>query len=332
MNRLQIERVAPADADAVLSLLAGAMGRSDDPRFADLLRWKHERNPFGSSPAWVARAEGEVVGYRAFMRWEFTDGARTYRAARAVDTATHPAHQGKGIFRRLTLHGLDELRADGVDFVFNTPNDQSRPGYLKMGWVHVGLLRPTMRPRSPATVPAVLRGRVPAGHWGLPCDAGLQADTAFSDDEAVTALLDAVDAPGASKPAATASRLRTRRSAAFLRWRYDSDLLGYRVLTAGRSLADGVACFRLRRRGPAVEATIGDLLVPGGRSADRRRLVGRVLRETGADYALALGGSVREGLVPVPGQGPTLVWRDVCLDRSPPLAQWGLTMGDIELF
>ncbi len=37
---------------------------------------------------------------------------------------------------------------DGVDVVFNTPNDQSRPGYLKMGWSEVGRVPVAVRLRS----------------------------------------------------------------------------------------------------------------------------------------------------------------------------------------
>jgi hypothetical protein len=100
----------------------------------------------------------------------------------------------------------------------------------------------------------------------------------------------------------------------------------------GTDLASGAACFRLRQRGPAVEATIGDLLVPGGRAADRRRLIGAVLRATGAHYALVLGGRPADGITPLPGQGPTLVWRELCETTRPPLDRWSLGMGDIELF
>ena len=71
----------------------------------------------------MAVHDGEVVGFRTFLRWQFEhpDG-RIRRAVRAVDTAPRPAFQGKGIFRRLTMTAVDELTADGVDFVFNTPN------------------------------------------------------------------------------------------------------------------------------------------------------------------------------------------------------------------
>jgi GNAT superfamily N-acetyltransferase len=320
-----VRPAVPGDEPAVLALLAAAMDRDADERFARLFRWKHHDSAFGPSPAWVAEVDGEVAGYRALLRWEFDSAAGPQRAVRAVDTATHPDHQGKGIFRTLTLHALAEMAADGVAFVFNTPNDNSRPGYLKMGWEPVGTLRPMMRPAGPLRIPAIVRGRVPASHWGEPTEAGTTAAEAFADDAATAELLDAAVDDGDG-------RLRTRRSPAYLRWRYDADLLGYRVLPLGHDLREGAACFRLRRRGTAVEATIGDLLVPGGSPTAERRLVRAVLRSTGADYALVLDRSWRSGLLPVPGQGPTLVWRQLHGGHAPPLERWALTMGDIELF
>ena len=319
---LAIEPAGDHHVGAIAELLSASMHQPDDDRTRGLFMWKHSANPFGESPAWVAEIDGEVVGYRAFMRWEFTDGATTYRAVRAVDTATHPDHQGKGIFRLLTLHGLEEVRADGVDFVFNTPNDQSRPGYLKMGWELVGRLPPRVRPRGLRSLPRIVRGRTPAGHWGEPTDVGRRADEVFEHDAGTEALVVSARVPG----------LQTRRSGAYMRWRYDADLLGYRVLTLGSDLAEGAACFRLRRRGDALEATIGDLLVPGQDPATRRRLIRSVLAATRADYALVLDGSIQDRTVPLPGQGPTLVWRSVNATQRPLLEDWHLTMGDIELF
>lgn len=300
------------------------MERVDDPRFALLHDWKHRRNAFGKSMEWVAVVEGRVVGYRAFLRWEFTDGDRLFRAVRAVDTATDPAQQGKGIFQQLTLQGLEAARADGVDFVFNTPNDKSRPGYLKMGWQLVGALTPRLRPRSVATIPSVLRGRRPAGHWAERSDVGMRSEQAFADEGLTDQLL--------ASSSASRGHLTTRRSAEFLRWRYDTDLLGYRVATLGRDISDGAACFRLRRRGSALEATICDLLVPDDDPRVRRRLIRTVLGSTRADYALLLGGARSDATIPVARQGPTLTWRSVCEPKCPPLDRWSLTMGDIELF
>lgn len=72
-------------------------------------------------------------------------GQKVFSAFRAVDTATHPAHQGKGIFKRLTLKALEIGHQRGDHFVFNTPNSKSKPGYLKMGWKEVGQLKVQIR-------------------------------------------------------------------------------------------------------------------------------------------------------------------------------------------
>lgn len=326
MTGVEIRPALPADTPAVLELLSRSLGWLRDEDYAAFFAWKHEQNPFGPSLAWVAVEGGGVVGFRAFLRWEFERGGAVVHAARAVDTATHPDHRGKGVFSRLTLHSLDELRAVGVSFVFNTPNDQSRPGYVKMGWRVLGRLPTLARPRSPVALGRMAGARTPAALWSTPTSAALPAGAALADVAGVDALLRSQPVPVA---------LRTRRSAAYLAWRYGAlGSLQYRAHLAGREVADGVALFRLRRRGGALEATIGELLVPGG---DRRRvgeLARGVLRVSGADYALSsdpvLG--LRSGFIHLPRQGPVVTWRGLGGDRDaapPPLA---LGLGDVELF
>ena len=48
----------------------GVPGLVVDDRYEAFFDWKHEQNPFGRSPAWVAVDGGEVVGFRTFLRWE----------------------------------------------------------------------------------------------------------------------------------------------------------------------------------------------------------------------------------------------------------------------
>src|SRR6476661_3097935 len=130
-NGIEIRRAVADDRPAILELLAAALGWVPDAQHASFFEWKHDTNSFGVSPAWVATDStnnGDLAGVRIFLRWEFVDrDQQTRKAVRAVDTATHPKQQGKGIFRRLTMQALDELLAEGTDFVFNTPNSQSRP-------------------------------------------------------------------------------------------------------------------------------------------------------------------------------------------------------------
>src|SRR4051794_8339181 len=103
-------RLASADdLPAILELCRRALGWTDvSTRF---LEWKHLESPFGQSLMVVAVDGQRVVGFRAFLRWEFVDAhGQVVRAARAVDTATDPDHRRQGLFRSLTLDGLEALR------------------------------------------------------------------------------------------------------------------------------------------------------------------------------------------------------------------------------
>jgi len=318
---------APGDEPAVLDLLAASMGWVPDGTTARFFAWKHRESPFGPSPAWVASEGDRIVAFRAFLRWRFLagPGGGELRAVRAVDTATHPDHQGRGLFTRLTRHALDAVTADGTAFVFNTPNDRSRPGYLKLGWRPAGRPAVLARLRSPAVLGRLARARTPAGKWSEPCDAGVPAAEAAADP-ALPALLAAAD-PG--------DGVRTARSPAYLAWRYGFAPLGYRALAAPGGPEEGLVVFRLRRRGPALEAAVCEELVPGADARATGRLLRAVLAATGADYAVRLGGPgrPRAGCVPVPGQGPTMVRRAAAVadDALPPPAAWRLGLGDLEL-
>ena len=57
------------------------------------------------------------------------------------------------------------------------------------------------------------------------------------------------------------------------------------------------------------------------------------MRAADADHAIRLGaGSLRTGFGPLPGGGPAFTWRALNESGTPPLSNWSLTMGDIELF
>ncbi len=343
---LEIRAATPADLPAVLDLLRVSMARGDDERFERLFRWKHHENAFGPSPAWVATDAGRVVAVRYLMRWQWRRGADRLAAVRAVDTATHPEYQGRGLFTRLTRHALDEL-AGSVDFVFNTPNDQSRPGYLKMGWQVVGRLRPAVMPCSLGGLTRAMRSRVPAEHWSAPTRAGIPAAEALADGAAIDSLLAARAQPsgraklsGRAKPSGRAqpsgraerSGLETVRDLAFLRWRYAAGPLEYRAIAAG---GGSLAIVRVRTRGTAREGVLAEVLAPDRRS--RSDLLQRVRKELDADYLLTLGVGNRG--IPMARQGPILTWRSIPAQRgidtqdpAPALDQWHVTLGDIEVF
>jgi len=96
-------------------------------------RWKHLENPFGKSYGLLALDGEKIIGLRMFMFWDFITEAGVKKAIRPVDTVTDEDYRGKGVFKKLTLDGLQNI-ADEYELIFNTPNNNSLPGYLKMGW------------------------------------------------------------------------------------------------------------------------------------------------------------------------------------------------------
>ena len=322
---LTLRPAVSTDVPAIIDLLCQALGWEPDERHRALYRWKHQDNPFGQSPSWVAVDEEGVVGVRIFMRWRFRFGDRSIRAVRAVDTATHPRARGLGVFKALTLHAVEEMKAEGVDWVFNTPNDQSLPGYLSMGWQRVGRLAVALRPANARVVPRLVSARVPADLWSVATSAGEDAASVLSEADELDELL------SNQKPVA-AGAVRTDRSPAYLRWRYASGPVGYRALLAGSSLREGVVFFRLRRRGPATEVAITDVVVPAGDARLIGRLCSRALDAGAGDYAIVVGPARPRAWFRLRRIGPLLTWRPLADSGAPPLGQWELSTGDVELF
>jgi GNAT superfamily N-acetyltransferase len=135
-----IRRATEADIPAIIELFELSLGSEGGAPVESFWRWKHIDNPFGVSPVLLGVDENDkLIGLRAFMRWKWRYNDTVYPAFRPVDTATHPDYRGKGIFSKLTKQLIKELsESEPSSFIYNTPNDQSKPGYIKMGWQVLG--------------------------------------------------------------------------------------------------------------------------------------------------------------------------------------------------
>ena len=327
-----LRRATDEDLATIVEVCGEALAWTDLPTDRAFFRWKHVDNWLGPSPIWVAEAKQQaddpaprIVGVRTMMRWALTDpNGVTHQMVRAVDTATLPSYQGRGIFSKLTVGAVEALTDDGVAAVFNTPNDKSRPGYLKMGWHEVGRVPFAAQPKSLGAVLAMRRSNVPAEKWGLPTEVGLEPAVVFNDTSAIEAAI-------AGSP--SVKGWHTPMSVDYLRWRTAFGPLAARVMPIGHSIDDGLLVFRLRRRGEVRQLSILHAIGPAGQG-DRRRAVRQLLRDTGADVVMAAGERLGlvEGLVPVRRLGPRLTWRPLAHPTSPDRAALRLELGAIELF
>lgn len=307
---MQVREATEDDVSEAVRLMGASLGEGSVPRSEAFFRWKHLQNPFGRSAMWVAEDEGGLVGLRTMLRWELRRGERGMRLVRAVDTATRPDAQGRGVFRRLTLEAVRRLTADGVAGVFNTPNPKSGAGYLSMGWHSIGRAKVFARPR--------LRGLLlhrRAARWEV--------------ETSEQARLDEVaEMAGWRAHRAVDELWETPKSPSYLRWRY-RDVPGISYGAARHE--DGAVVFRRRVRRGLHELTLCEVRWP----AKPRRWLDELC--AGADVVTCSGGDpelTRQlawlGFVPV--RGPVVFVRPLADGGVTAMNQCAWSIGDLELF
>lgn len=312
-DRPQIRTATRGDVPEILDVLRESLGETPLlRRTTELFSWKHFENPFGESLILLAELGSRLAGVRAFMRWRLeTPGGDSIECVRAVDTATRPEFQGRGVFRALTMSALDAAREQGVHLVFNTPNEKSAPGYLKMGWGEVGWIRPVLRPRL-----------------GLSAS---QPNGELVSLSEVIPMADQFAVPRSFRQEPLG--LRTPRNAEYQRWRYTGHPTA-RYGWAGDE--DGGAVVRSSVRKGRTELLVSDItprteVLRTVRRSHRARYVATAFSQARSPEARQ---ARRAGLFGVPGVGGLRLvanpLTDVDIDVFD-LASWDISLSDLEL-
>lgn len=316
MAEVSIRRATDEDLPGILTTLKASLGETPIlQRTPELWKWKHSLNPFGSSLVLVAVSGNQVAGVRAMTRWQLrTPAGNVIKAIRPVDTATHPEFARRGIFRELTMNALDIARAEGVHLVFNTPNEKSAPGYLKMGWEEVSGIGVMVRPRF---------GRSTKPNHQSPPSIAEQAPSLAPP----SGSLDTEDRP--------ALGLRTPRTPAYLDWRFTQHPTASYGWLPDQS--GGGLMARANTRAGRAELVVSDLLGsprPGvvrdvGRQSRARYLAGW-FSPGSPERTTAIAG----GLIPVPLVRTlrlvAMPLTDLDVDIHD-MGSWDLSTSDLEL-
>lgn len=234
----EVRQYRSEDEDGVLELLRLTLP-SDQWDTPALWRWKHFENPFGDSIVTVAESsDGRIVGLTGWMKWRLERGRDRFLAGRPVDTATHPEFQRRGVFSRLTKLAEEIARRDGLDLSISTPNEESCPGFLKLGWTSADTRGKQLRLVRP--IRAILHA---AGLGG-------SADSWQPDTDRVTSIGSLLEAPGVDelvgRNGGAQPALRTQKSLAYLKWRYQDSTIGsyYGIVLPSAGEVEGVMIVR----------------------------------------------------------------------------------------
>jgi len=305
------------DTPEIVNVLKLSLGEQDLPLSESIWNFKHRENPFGNSLVFVAEEDNTIIGVRAFMRWEWRMEDNTYKAFRAVDTATHPSHQGKGIFKKLTLRAVDDAMVNGDDFIFNTPNDQSRPGYLKMGWVQVDKIKVALRPAYNS-------------FWKFS-----SKNINYSVNNHCTSEVLEQLCIEWNERLSSNKTLYTPKTAKFLRWRYEKNPLQRYEIHANRGLY--LAAYIKKRKG-IKELRIAECIYNENSKPEIIRSIKMFSKKFGAQvisYSPELL-NMKNNLIKA-HIGPILTFKALNLSEQEninfkEIANWNYSIGDLELF
>ena len=312
---MQIREATEQDIPEILEVLKASLGETSSKKTEAVWRYKHVENPFGKSLVLVAVENDSIIGVRALMRWEWQLGKHVFSAFRAVDTATHPEHQGKGIFKKLTLRAIEIAKENNDTFIFNTPNTQSLPGYLKMGWKEVAKLKIRVKPANPL-------------NWfdnktGKSC---IVNNTCFEEQ-----LANLVSGYNTSK--AGENKCFTLKSPEYLLWRYENNPLQNYEVNADQ---DFYLAGYIKEHNYFKELRITEHIYSDDFGLKKiNKAVKEFSKKFGAHIITSAG--LSSGLGISGNFGPVLTLRDVNLDPNLKqellhLNSWSYTLGDLELF
>lgn len=112
----------------------------------DVFQWKYVNNPRGASIVIVAEDDGRFVGARSFWADALFVGGELVKCYQPCDTMVSPDYRRHGIFTKLTSMALQIAGQEGCPFVFNLPNENSFPAYMRLGWQDAGSIETLVMP------------------------------------------------------------------------------------------------------------------------------------------------------------------------------------------
>lgn len=105
------------------------------------IKWQYADNPDGVIVGFNAYAGDTLAAHYVTQPMESVISGQKCRGLLSLNTATHPGHQGKGLFVKLANQTYQHAADHGYDFVIGVANQNSVHGFTKkLGFQLVGQL------------------------------------------------------------------------------------------------------------------------------------------------------------------------------------------------
>ena len=255
------------DREGVLTLLNQVFQKqqrtSDNNRDSAFWEWKYENNPFGRAVLHLGEYKGEILATATFWPWKLQINNIKYHFFQPCDTVVSEKARGKGLFKRINMARIDYARNVGADAIFNFPNENSLPGYLKMGWYFLGKVKWMVRVLRPLTVTSGMLRNKQSEKLSVPNHLRINSEK-----------VNTLDLEGDIQ----SGFLHTAVTRDYLKWRYvNHPTRSYGIIMFRmEDSVTGAAVFTLSKRHKMKEMVITELL---GKVEYTSQLMKKVIRE-----------------------------------------------------
>ena len=113
------------------SLLLSSVFDKSPKYTTEFLQWQYALNPNGTVVGFDAYADGVLAAHYVTIPVVYTINGVETKGLLSLNTATHPQHQGKGLFTQLATRTYELGKTLGYKFVIGVANQNSTHGFLK---------------------------------------------------------------------------------------------------------------------------------------------------------------------------------------------------------
>lgn len=96
----------------------------------EFLDWEYNGNPVDQAVGFNAYSNGEIVAHYVTQPITAILFGTPTKGLLSLNTATHPAHQGRGLFTTLASKTYDAASKLGHEFIIGVANANSTPGFV----------------------------------------------------------------------------------------------------------------------------------------------------------------------------------------------------------
>ncbi len=123
------------DQRYIPSFLEGmSLAHKEEIRTEKWFHWKFEKSPYGKAILACAFDNESVAGCVAYGMGIVCYKGKEWKCALSYETFVNPKYQGHGLFKKLISLAESEMKKEGIQFLYNFPNENSITGFKHMGW------------------------------------------------------------------------------------------------------------------------------------------------------------------------------------------------------